>query len=432
MDPDPANSFLIIGISLLASAFFSGMEIAFISANRLQIELDSQQGWRGRLLAHLSGKPQLFIATMLVGNNLALVFCGLESGTVISEWLFNVSDWPQAKHPFLALSVQTGITTLIILVLAEFVPKALFHANSNFWLLFLAGPLAVVHYLMLIPGVLVVWLSRLAIKTLGRGDHTVRISEQQMGATDLDHFIREMSDRMEPEQELEHELQIMQNALEFNKVLARDCLIPRNEVVAVEIETPLDEIRELFVASGLSKIVVYNQDIDQTIGYVHSKDLFKQPSSVRSILHPTFVVPEPMPADDVLRRFIQRKRHLAIVVDEFGGTSGILTMEDIVEQLIGDIEDEHDVEDLVEEEIEPGLYRFSARLDVESLNEKFELSLPTNDAYETLGGLMLHHAEEIPNQGFKLELDGCLMTVEEVSSSKIQTIFIQSIDEGAP
>jgi CBS domain containing-hemolysin-like protein len=320
------------------------MEIAFISANRLQIELDSQQGWRGRLLAHLASRPQLFISTMLVGNNLALVFCGLESGTVISEWLFNVSDWPQANHPFFALTVQTGITTVIILILAEFVPKALFHANSNFWLLFFAGPLAIVHYLMLIPGAIVVWLSHLAIKTLGRGERAIRISEQQMGATDLDHFIREMSERMEPEQELEHELQIMQNALEFNTVLARDCLIPRNEVVAVEIETPLHEIRELFVASGLSKIVVFKEDIDQTIGYVHSKDLFKQPSSVRSILHPTFVVPEPMPADDVLRRFIQRKRHLAIVVDEFGGTSGILTMEDIVEQLIGDIEDEHDTE----------------------------------------------------------------------------------------
>ncbi len=432
MDPDPASSFTIIGISLLASAFFSGMEIAFISANRLQIELDAQQGWRGRLLAHLASRPQHFIATMLVGNNLALVFCGLESGTLISEWLFHVSDWPQAEHPFLALSIQTGMTTLIILVLAEFVPKALFHANANFWLRFFAAPLAILHYLMVIPGAFVVWLSRIAIKLLGKQNAALRILDQPMGATDLDHFLREMSKRMEPEQELEHELQIMQNALDFNKVLARDCLIPRNEVVAVEIETPLDELHALFVSSGLSKIVVYKGDIDQTIGYVHSKDLFKNPTSVKSILHPTFVVPEPMPADDVLRRFIQRKRHLAIVVDEFGGTSGILTMEDIMEQLIGDIEDEHDIEEVVEEEVELGLYRFSARLDVEALNEKFQLHLPTNDAYETLGGLMLHHAEEIPDQGFKLELDGCLMTVEEVSSSKIQTILIQTLEDGTP
>ena len=299
MDPDPASSFTIIGISLLASAFFSGMEIAFISANRLQIELDAQQGWRGRLLAHLASRPQHFIATMLVGNNLALVFCGLESGTLISEWLFHVSDWPQAEHPFLALSIQTGMTTLIILVLAEFVPKALFHANANFWLRFFAAPLAILHYLMVIPGAFVVWLSRIAIKLLGKQNAALRILDQPMGATDLDHFLREMSKRMEPEQELEHELQIMQNALDFNKVLARDCLIPRNEVVAVEIETPLDELHALFVSSGLSKIVVYKGDIDQTIGYVHSKDLFKNPTSVKSILHPTFVVPEPMPADDL-------------------------------------------------------------------------------------------------------------------------------------
>ena len=297
MDPDPASSFIIIGISLLASAFFSGMEIAFVSANRLQIELDSKQSWRGRLLAHLASKPQQFIATMLVGNNLALVFCGLESGGLISEWLFHVSDWPQAQYPILALAVQTGITTIVILVLAEFIPKALFHANPNFWLRLFAVPLTILHYIMAIPGAFVVWLSRLAIRLIGKKHAANSINGQQMGATDLDHFIREVSGRMEPEQELEHELQIMQNALEFNKVIARDCLIPRNEVVAVEMETTLDEVRELFVSSGLSKIVVYKGDIDQTIGYVHSKDLFKNPTSVKSILHPTFVVPEPMPAE---------------------------------------------------------------------------------------------------------------------------------------
>jgi putative hemolysin len=431
MDPDPASSFIIIGISLLASAFFSGMEIAFVSANRLQIELDSKQSWRGRLLAHLASKPQQFIATMLVGNNLALVFCGLESGGLISEWLFHVSDWPQAQYPILALAVQTGITTVVILVLAEFIPKALFHANPNFWLRLFAVPLTILHYIMAIPGAFVVWLSRLAIRLVGKKHATNPINGQQMGATDLDHFIREVSGRMEPEQELEHELQIMQNALEFNKVIARDCLIPRNEVVAVDMETSLDEVRELFVSSGLSKIVVYKGDIDQTIGYVHSKDLFKNPTSVKSILHPTFVVPEPMPASDVLRRFIQRKRHLAIVVDEFGGTSGILTMEDIMEQLIGDIEDEHDIEDLIEEQIEPGYWRFSARLDVEDLNEKFDLNLPAMDAYETLGGLMIHHVEDIPEPGFTLELDTCTMTVEDVSSSKIQTILIRTQEHGS-
>ena len=427
MDPDPSSSLLIIGIALLASAFFSGMEIAFVSANRLQIELDSKTSWQGRILSHLAGRTQLFIATMLVGNNLALVFCGLESGALISEGIFHVGDWTEAAQPLLVLGTQTLITTVVILVLAEFTPKALFHTNANFWLKFFAVPLLAVHYALILPGLVVVGLSRFSIRLTGRsvgsGQH-----EEQLGATDLDHFIRELSGRMEPEQELEHELQIMQNALEFNKVLARDCLVPRNEVVAVDLETPLQDVKNLFVTTGLSKIVVYRDDIDQTIGYVHSKDLFKDPESIKTILHPTFVVPEPMPADDVLKRFIQRKRHLAIVVDEFGGTSGILTMEDIMEQLIGDIEDEHDIEDLVEEPIEAGTWRFSARLGVEDLNERYGLDLPLNDAYETLGGLLLHHAEEIPEVGFSLSLEGFHLTVEDVSSSRIQTVILKAID----
>lgn len=428
MDPDPSSSLIIIGISLLASAFFSGMEIAFVSANRLQLELDANSNWRGKILLHLASRTKLFIATMLVGNNLALVFCGLESGALISEGIFHVRDWTEAAQPLLVLATQTVATTAVILVLAEFIPKAVFHTHSNFWLKFFAVPLVIVHYILLIPGMFVVGLSQFSIRLVGR---SLRNDEhdEELGATDLDHFIREMSGRMEPEQELEHELQIMQNALVFNKVLARDCLIPRNEVVAVDLETPLQEVKDLFVSTGLSKIVVYREDIDQTIGYVHSKDLFKDPESIKSILHPTFVVPEPMPADDVLKRFIQRKRHLAIVVDEFGGTSGILTMEDIMEQLIGDIEDEHDNEDLIEDALDEGKWRFSARLDVEDLNERYGLQLPLNDAYETLGGLLLHHAEEIPESGFSLPLEGYQLEVEEVSSSKIQTVILHVLED---
>ncbi|MGB2190146.1 MAG: hemolysin family protein [Flavobacteriales bacterium] len=428
MDPDPSSSLLIIGLALVASAFFSGMEIAFVSANRLQLELDSKSSWQGRILTHLSSRTKLFIATMLVGNNLALVFCGLESGALVSHGLFGVSDWTEAAQPILVLAVQTLITTLVILVVAEFIPKALFHSNANFWLKFFAVPLVIIHYLLLLPGLLVVGLSNFSIRLVGRSTGSDE-DEEQLGATDLDHFIREMSGRMEPEQELEHELQIMQNALEFNKVLARDCLIPRNEVVAVDLETPLDEVRELFISKGLSKIVVYRGDIDQTIGYVHSKDLFKNPTSIKTILHPTFVVPEPMPADDVLKRFKQRKRHLAIVVDEFGGTSGILTMEDIMEQLVGDIEDEHDKEELIEEALDTGKWRFSARLDVEDLNERFDLQLPLNDGYETLGGLVIHYTEDIPEAGYTLALDGFTIEVKEVSGNKVQTVILHVISE---
>lgn len=430
MDPDPSSSLIIIGLALIASAFFSGMEIAFLSANRLQLELDAKSKWQGKILVHLASRSKLFIATMLVGNNLALVFCGLEAGGLISETMFHVRDWTQASQPILVLGTQTLVTTLVVLVAAEFIPKALFHSNPNFWLRIFAAPLILIHYILLIPGLIVVGLSNASIRLIGRNTDNDD-DKNQLGATDLDHFIRELSGRMEPEQELEHELQIMQNALEFNKVLARDCLVPRNEVVAVDLETPLEEVRALFISTGLSKIVVYREDIDQTIGYVHSKDLFKNPESIKSILHPTFVVPEPMQADDVLKRFIQRKRHLAIVVDEFGGTSGILTMEDIMERLVGDIEDEHDSEDLIEEALDENVWRFSARLDVEDLNERYDLELPLNQAYETLGGLLLHHAEDIPESGFTLVLDDFRFTVESVSSSKIKTVILEAIDEDA-
>ena len=430
MDPDPSSSLIIIGLALIASAFFSGMEIAFLSANRLQLELDAKSKWQGKILVHLASRSKLFIATMLVGNNLALVFCGLEAGGLISETMFHVRDWTQASQPILVLGTQTLVTTLVVLVAAEFIPKALFHSNPNFWLRIFAAPLILIHYILLIPGLIVVGLSNASIRLIGRNTDNDD-DKNQLGATDLDHFIRELSGRMEPEQELEHELQIMQNALEFNKVLARDCLVPRNEVVAVDLETPLEEVSKLFISTGLSKIVVYREDIDQTIGYVHSKDLFKNPESIKSILHPTFVVPEPMQADDVLKRFIQRKRHLAIVVDEFGGTSGILTMEDIMERLVGDIEDEHDSEDLIEEALDENVWRFSARLDVEDLNERYDLELPLNQAYETLGGLLLHHAEDIPESGFSLVLDDFRFTVESVSSSKIKTVILEAIDEDA-
>ncbi|MBN31146.1 MAG: hemolysin [Crocinitomicaceae bacterium] len=428
MDSDLSSSLAIIGLALVASAFFSGMEIAFVSANRLQLELESKSSWQGRILTHLSSRTKLFIATMLVGNNLALVFCGLESGAIVSQGIFGVSDWTEAAQPILVLAVQTLVTTLVILVVAEFIPKALFHSNANFWLKIFVLPLVFIHYLLLLPGLLVVGLSHFSIRLVGRSTGGNE-DDEPLGATDLDHFIREMSGRMEPEQELEHELQIMQNALDFNKVLARDCLIPRNEVIAVELETPLSEVRELFISKGLSKIVVYREDIDQTIGYVHAKDLFNNPESIKSIILPTFVVPEPMPADDVLKRFKQRKRHLAIVVDEFGGTSGILTMEDIMEQLVGNIEDEHDREELIEEVIGPGKWRFSARLDVGDLNERFGVKLPLNDAYETLGGLLIHYTEDIPEAGYNLTLDGINIEVEEVSGNRIKTIILHITSE---
>jgi CBS domain containing-hemolysin-like protein len=288
--------------------------------------------------------------------------------------------------------------------------------------------LGLIHHILLIPGLVVVGFSQGLIWLTGQKKDAKEPAKQGLGAIDLDHFIRQISGRMHPEQELEHELQIMQNALEFNKLRARDCLIPRNEVVAVDIETPLQALRDLFIQTGLSKVVIYKGDIDSIVGYVHTKDLFKQPESLKSILLPTLIIPEPMPADEVLKRFMQRRRHLAVVVDEFGGTSGILTMEDIVEKLIGQIDDEFDVEERVLEDLGDGSWRLSARLTVQEINESCGTELPLDDAYETLGGLILHWAEEIPAAGFTLPVRDVILQIESVDSNRIRVVRLQNLN----
>lgn len=438
MDPDPESIALLIA-ALVASAFFSGMEIAYVSANRLQAELDRNQGgWAGRLVQHLLKHPERFIASMLVGNNLALVIFGLESGAMISSALFGVDGWESAQQPFAALAAQTGIATIVILVTAEFLPKSFFHGAPNYWLRFFSIPLTLLHYLLWPLAMVVLALSRLFL-----GKPPSNGQEDALGAVDLDDFVRNLNERIDPEEEssLDNELQILQNALDFSNLKARDCLVPRNEVVALEASATLEELDRCFADTGLSKVVIYRGTIDHIIGYVHSKDLLRrtleQPEAqsaaeLARYLHPTIIVPEPMGAQDILAEFIRRKRHLAVVVDEYGGTSGILTMEDIVEELFGNIEDEHDSEALVEMELGPGHFRFSARQEVDDLNERFGLALPENDAYETLGGLVLHHTGEIPAAGDRVDLEGQSIQVTRVDGARIVLVEVtrKEADEG--
>lgn len=437
MDPDPERLLLLL-TALLASAFFSGMEIAFVSANRLQAELDRNQGgWAGRLVQHLLGQPERFIAAMLVGNNLALVIFGLESASLISEGLFGVSGWESAEHPFGALAVQTGLATVVVLVAAEFLPKSFFHGAPNKWLRVFSLPLVLVYYLLWPLAMVVLALSRLF---LGKPGKDAR--EDQLSAVDLDDFVRGLNERMdarEEESRLDNELQILQNALDFSSLKARDCLVPRNEIVALDATASLAELDRCFADTGLSKVVIYRGTIDHIIGYVHSKDLLRRASDpsdpeqhteLARFLHPTIIVPEPMGTQDILTEFIRRKRHLAVVVDEYGGTSGILTMEDIVEELIGNIEDEHDQDALVEMELGKGHYRFSARHEVDDLNERFNLQLPENEAYETLGGLVLHHTGEIPDEGDRLDLEGHAMLISRVDGARIVLIEVLRKEDG--
>ena len=435
MDPDPSSLILLL-LSLLASAFFSGMEIAYVSANRLQAELDRNSGGvAGRIVDHLLRRPERFIASMLVGNNLALVIFGLESGRLLGTWLFGVPQWEAAPSPLAALAAQTGIATVVVLVTAEFLPKSFFHGAPNRWLRVFSLPLFILHYLLLAPAAVVLALSRIF---LGRQPDAE--GEEQLGAIDLDHYVRGLNDRLDPEEEaeLDNELQILQNALDFSTLKARDCLVPRNEIIAVEVDSSLQELERCFSDTGLSKVVAFRGDIDHIVGYVHSKDVLRRAilpgqdgetpdeADIASFLHPNIIVPEPMGVQDILAEFIRRRRHLAVVVDEYGGTAGILTMEDIVEELIGDIEDEHDSEALVEMELGPGHYRFSARCEVDDLNARFGLTLPENEAYETLGGLVLSLTEEIPAAGHRLDLEGIVLTVNRVDGARI--VLVEVLD----
>ena len=423
MPPDPYSTILLIVTSLVASGFFSGMEMAFVSANRLQVEMDSEKGVSGRLVSFFFKHPQLFIACMLVGNNLALVVCGIESGALISDSLFGVDDWSSASSPVFALSIQTIITTIVILVTAEFIPKSLFLRSPTVWLNRLSVVLLVILSILVIPSFIIVALSKLFLFPFAR---KLELNDSnKFGATDLNHYLHTASGTMAPDQELEHEIIILQNALELGNIMARDCLVPRNEVVAVENGTSIEDLKLLFNKTGLSKIVVYETDIDKIIGYVHVKDLFKLPGIIKEVLLPTFFIPEPMAGDELLKQFMKRRRHLAVVLDEFGGTSGILTMEDIVEELLGEIEDEHDVEIHVENEINKGHWVFSARHEVEYLNEKYGLKLPTDDAYETLGGLILDNVAEIPVEGFVVEISDLLITISKVETNRIDLVEVK-------
>ena len=423
MDPESSSTLLIIAASLVASGFFSGMEMAFVSANRLQVEMDSTTSLSGKLVASFFNRPQLFIACMLVGNNLALVLCGIESGQLISQTLFDAADWNTAASPVTALLVQTVITTIVVLITAEFIPKSLFHLAPNLWLNRLSWILALIIGILAMPAMIVVGLSKVFLfpffKSEGNGDST------KFGATDLNHYLEGMSAKIEPDGEFEHELKIMQNALELGNIRARDCMVPRNEVVAVSSETSINDIKEMFNNTGLSKIVVFDGDIDKITGYIHVKDLFKLPLNISEVLLPTFFIPEPMAGDELLKQFMRRRRHLAVVLDEFGGTAGILTMEDIVEELLGEIEDEHDVEDLIEQEISSKHWLLSARHEVEYLNEKHEIELPTDDAYETLGGLILDKFAEIPEEGKEFEFDGFYIKILKVETNRIDLIELK-------
>ncbi|MFD0761251.1 hemolysin family protein [Lutibacter aestuarii] len=413
----------IIFISILLSAFFSGMEIAYVSANKFQVELQKKrEGYIAKILTKLTSKSSKFITTMLVGNNIALVIYSFFMGKLI------VSLLPlNTLNEFAILLIQTVISTLIILVTAEFLPKAIFRIYANETLWFFA-PLAYVFYILFhFISDFITLISDFVLKMFFNTSKDIQQTE--FSKEELGDYITKQLENAKDTEEVDSEIQIFQNALEFDNLKAREIMIPRTEIVAVNINESLSNLRKLFIETGYSKILVYKGSLDDVLGYVHAFELFKKPKTIKSILLPVEFVPESMLINNVLNSLIKKKRSISVVLDEFGGTSGIITVEDIVEELFGEIIDEHDTVELLESILNSREYEFSARLEVDYLNETYNLNLEENEAYETLGGFIVYHNEDIPKQDEIIEINNLHFKMLKVDSSKIMEVYLKVLDQ---
>ncbi|WBL21962.1 hemolysin family protein [Zunongwangia sp. HRR-M8] len=419
---------IIIIFSLLLSAFFSGMEIAYVSSNKIYIEIEKlQNDFLAKVLKRLTKKPSKFIAAMLVGNNIALVVYGFYMGDLIMEWLTGMQPLDNAILNYLvtdlSLFTQTLLSTLLILVTAEFLPKVFFQIYANSMLKFFAVPAYLFYLIFSFISSFVIWISDMILKRFFKTDgDEVQLAFSKI---ELGNFISEQMETVEEEDEVDSEIQIFQNALQFADIKAREVMIPRTEIIAVNQDVAPGDLVKTFTETGLSKILIFNETIDDIIGYVHSFELFKKPASIKSILLPVIFVPETMWVKDVLNVLIKKRKSIAVVIDEYGGTSGMMTIEDIVEELFGEIEDEHDSAILVEEKIGEDHYKFSARAEVDYINETYRLNIPTGENYETLGGFIVNHTEEIPQQNEVVRIDEFELTILDVSNTKIDLVELK-------
>lgn len=413
--------FIQILISMAFSAFFSGMEIAFVSSNKLRFEMDrNEQSLTSRILSIFFKKPNNFISTMLVGNNIALVIYGILMAEVIEQQL--LADY--IHNEFILVLIQTIISTLIILVTGEFLPKTLFKINSNFTLSLFAVP-AFICYIVLYPiSKFASGLSNLILRLTGTPINK-EASYKAFTKVDLDHFIQSSIQDTENEEEINTEVKIFQNVLDFSSIKIRDCMVPRTEIIAIEDDATIDELKTLFIEKGISKIIVYNDNIDNIIGYIHSSEMFREPKDWHDGIRQLPIVPETMNANKLMKLFMQQKRSLAVVVDEFGGTSGIVALEDLVEEIFGEIEDEHDTKTYVAKSLGNNEYILSGRLDIEKANELFPLDLPESDEYQTIGGLILHQYQSFPKAHEIITLDKFQFRIIKVTATKIELVKLK-------
>ncbi|MBL4657256.1 MAG: HlyC/CorC family transporter, partial [Flavobacteriales bacterium] len=370
------NSYLIISVTLLLSAFFSGMEIAFISANKLRIELQVKQGSiTGKIYSYFLKNTSKFIGCMLVGNNIALVIYGITMARIIEPTL------ALYLNDFGVLIVQTIIATILVLVTAEFIPKTLFRINPNQVLKVFAIPAVIAYVILFIPVLITIGLSEFILKKVLNIE--LASSKPAFGKVDLDEYLSPVAET-EPNVEEDPEIQIFRNALDFSKVKLRDCMVPRTEIVSMSIDEPIEALKNKFVETGLSKIIIYRDNLENIVGYTHSFEMFSKPKSIQAMLLPIAMVPESMAASEMLKNFIKQQRSAAIVIDEFGGVSGLVTIEDVIEEIFGEIDDEHDKVERKEEKISDTAFVLSGRLEIDQINEKHNLGLPVSEDYETL------------------------------------------------
>ncbi|TNE81648.1 MAG: HlyC/CorC family transporter [Bacteroidetes bacterium] len=418
-----SHQWLIIISMLILSAFFSGIEIAFLSSNKLRIELKNKQGvfWAS-LLARYVKHPARFITTVLVGNNIALVVYGIYMEGLLGP-MFQGSAL--AGYEVLLIVLQTLISTLVILVVAEYLPKVIFRNNADSILPPLIFPFQLAYYAFYPVTFAINKVSDAFLRRLP--GHEDREEEMLFTKVDLDHYLNE-SVNVDTEEENELDTEILRNALDFDQVKVRECMVPRNEVVAVELNDEMEVLWNTFIESGHSKVLVYKENIDNIIGYVHQVELFKNPPSIKSVLIPVVIATESMLAQDLLKKFTANRKSIALVVDEFGGTAGIVTIEDIMEEIFGEIEDEHDVEQLTEEKISDTEFKFSARHEVDYLNEEYDLNIPEGE-YETLGGFIIARYESLPEKGDTIVIEPFEFHILSVENARIGDIRVRIIHE---
>lgn len=419
------TQYQIILLSLLFSAFFSGLEIAFISASKLKMELDKKES-KTKWLFSIYNSPSKLIATLLLGNNISLVFYGFAFATILEQPIQDLLG-SLSSNELLILLIQTLLSTILILIVAEFLPKIIFRKNPNRVLLIFSIPLFIIYYLFLPFIIFINWIAKILFRLIFRLQ--LKDERYSLSPLELNDFVQEITNTEEESVLGEQEKVLFKNAIEFRNVKIRECMVPRTEIVALEINDSIEDVQKVLTESGHSKILIFQDNIDNIIGYVHAFDIFSKPKNIKSILREPLIIPESMLANHILTLFIKQNKSIAVVVDEFGGTSGIVTLEDIMEEIFGEIEDEFDKGLLIDENPAENVYIFSARIEIDFINEKYNLNLPNSEEYETLAGYIIHEYGSIPKERDKLNIEHYEVDILKASETRIELIKLHILPQ---